>query len=119
VGVKGSAEGERQNGQKKTTVCKRAFVVADKTSVRVVDKNSRVLEKAQGRVEATTGGKSFFILKSFPSQHFRNVASSCGIELGSSEDKELEVISNMLAKERAQALLAETRARWERENRKR
>jgi hypothetical protein len=35
--------------------------------------------------------------------------------LGSNEENELEVISTMLAKERAQALLAETRARKERE----
>jgi hypothetical protein len=44
-----------------------------------------------------------------------NVATSCSINLGSNEENELEVISTMLAKERAQALLAETRARKERE----
>jgi hypothetical protein len=110
VGMKDSIEGVEQKGQKKAAVYKRDFVVAHKSSARVIDKTTRVLEKAHGRLEAATGGNSLYILNSFPSQHFMNVAS-CGIDLGSSEDKELEVISTVLAKERVQALLAETRAR--------
>jgi hypothetical protein len=114
--IKETAEGERWKGQKKASICKRAFVVVDKSSARVPNKATNVLEKAQGRMEALFGGNNYFsILNSFSSQHFVNVASSCGIDLGSNEEKELEVISTVLAKERAQPLLTETRARIERE----
>jgi hypothetical protein len=44
-----------------------------------------------------------------------NVASSYGITLGSNKERGMEMISVVLAKERAQAMLAETRARKERE----
>jgi hypothetical protein len=74
-------------------------VVADKTSARISDKATNVLEKAQNMVKASFGGKkSFSILNSFSSHHFVNVASSCGINLVTSEGKELEVISTMLVK---------------------
>jgi septin family protein len=103
-------------GKKKITIGKRNFVVADKTSARIADETTNVLEKAQNRVEATFEGKnSFSILNSFSSQIFVNVASSCGINLGINKEKELDVISTVLAKERAQALLAETSARKERQ----
>jgi hypothetical protein len=57
----------------------------------------------------------FCVLDSFTPQHFVNVAASCDIKLCSNEDKEIDVISTMIAKERAQAMLAQTRVRKERE----
>jgi hypothetical protein len=69
-------------GQKKVAIGKRNFVVADKTSSRIIDKTIKILEKTQNRREATYEGKnSFSILDSFTSQHFVNVATSCGIKL--------------------------------------
>jgi hypothetical protein len=59
--------------------------------------------------------KTLSILDSFTSQHFVNVATSCGIKLFPNEVSELEVISIVLAKERAQAMLAKVKARKERE----
>jgi hypothetical protein len=114
--IKETTEGEGQKGLKKAAVCKRDFVGADKLSARMLDKATNVLEKAHGRMEASFGGNnSFSILNSFTSQHFVNVASSCGIDLRANEEKELEVISTVFAKERSHALLVETRARIERE----
>jgi hypothetical protein len=85
--------------EKKTAIGKRVFVVADKTSARISDKATNVLEKAQNRVKASFGGKnSFSILNSFSSHHFVNVAFSCGINFVTSEEKELELISTMFVK---------------------
>jgi hypothetical protein len=55
VGGRGGLE------RKKIAIGKRAFVVADKTSARISDKATNVLEKAQNKVEASFGGKKIFL----------------------------------------------------------
>jgi hypothetical protein len=46
-------EVDMPKGQKKVAISKRNYVVANKTSSRVIDKTTKVLEKAQKRREAT------------------------------------------------------------------
>jgi hypothetical protein len=96
------ADIDEQKERKKVAIGKRTFVLADKTSARITDKTTKILEKAQNKMEYTSEDKNYFsILNTFTSQHFVNVASACGVSLGDSEEKELDVISTVLAKERA------------------
>jgi hypothetical protein len=111
----GKLEHDNVKEQRKVEASKN-FIVADKTSCRVIDKTIKTMEKSQNRREATYEGKNpFSILDSFTPQHFVNVATSCGIKLCSNEDRDLDVILTMLDKEGAQAMLAEARVRKERE----
>jgi hypothetical protein len=96
------ADIDEQKERKKVAIGKRTFVLADKTSARITDKTTKILEKAQNKMEYTSEDKNYFsILNTFTSQHFVNVASACGVSLGDSEEKELDVISTVLANERA------------------
>jgi hypothetical protein len=99
---------------------RKKIVVVEKTSARVIDKNTKILEKAQVRKESTNKGEgtsklSFSAFESFTPQHFVNVATSCGIKLSTKDDDGLEVMNTMVAQERAQAVLTEARLRKERE----
>jgi hypothetical protein len=98
---------------------RKKIVVVEKTSARVIDKNTKILEKAQVRKESTNKGEgtsklSFSAFESFTPQHV-NVATSCGIKLSTKDDDGLEVMNTVVAQERAQAMLTEARLRKERE----
>jgi hypothetical protein len=54
----GGVEVGKIKGQKKVAIGKRNFVVADKTSSRIIDKTIKILEKTQNRREATYEGKN-------------------------------------------------------------
>jgi hypothetical protein len=102
--------------QRKGEASKKNFVLVGKTSSRVIDKTTMIMVKAPNRKEATHEGKNpFSDLGSFTPQHFVNVATSYGIKLCSNEDRDMYVISTMIAKERAHAMLLEARVRKERE----
>jgi hypothetical protein len=76
-------------------------VIADKASSRMIDKNVKILDKAQARKELSykdegINKNSFSIFNSFSPIHFANVVS-CGIELGKEGNSELEVIETLVA----------------------
>jgi hypothetical protein len=72
----GKLEHDNVKEQRKVEASKN-FIVADKTSCRVIDKTIKTMEKSQNRREATYEGKNpFSILDSFTPQHFVNVATS-------------------------------------------
>jgi hypothetical protein len=92
-----------------------------RTSERVGDKNAKILEKATGKKEMDLKGTlpSHSILNSFDHLHFVSIASTSGIVLGNENVVEREVVDILLAKERAQTMLAEARMRREEERKNR
>jgi hypothetical protein len=92
-----------------------------RTSERVGDKNAKILEKATGKKEMDLKGTlpSHSILNSFGHLHFVSIASTSGIVLGNENVVEREVVDILLAKERAQTMLAEARMRREEERKNR
>jgi hypothetical protein len=62
---------------------------------------------------------SHSILNSFDHLHFVSIASTSGIVLGNENVVEREVVDILLAKERAQTMLAEARMRREEERKNR
>jgi hypothetical protein len=99
---------------------KAKYVIAEKASTKVSDKNVRILDKAQALKakpfhELGINHNPFSILSSYNSEHFISVAHSCGLVLVDDNVAELKVLSTMKAEERAMATLSETKARIERE----
>jgi hypothetical protein len=58
---------------------------------------------------------SFSILNSFEPLHFDELSAACGVWIGDNEMKKNEMISTLVAQEKAQAMLAEARVRKEKE----
>jgi hypothetical protein len=91
------------------------FVVVERQSSRVTEKETKIIDKAQARKSKTNdpGNDSnpFSVFNKFQSSHFVHVALYCGIELGNGDTSMVEIINTM----EAQAMLNEARIRRERE----
>jgi hypothetical protein len=91
------------------------FVMVEKHSSRVTDKDTRIMDKAQARkIKSNESGMNtnhFSIFNNFLSSHFVNVAQSCGIQIGNDEASMADVINTMVAQKKAHAMLNEAKIR--------
>jgi hypothetical protein len=91
-----------------------------RTSDRVGDKSVKILEEATSKKEKGLKGimSSHSIFNSFDPLHFVCLSSTSGTVLGNENVIESEVVDILMAKEKAQAMLAEARLRREEGERK-
>jgi hypothetical protein len=96
------------------------FILAEKSSSRFNDKEVKILEKAQAfksKLFQDTGKSmsSFSVSSSSNTNHFLEVAKSCGVVIGNEHVSEIEVINTLEAYEKAQAMFAAARVRKQKE----
>jgi hypothetical protein len=94
------------------------FTQVLKSSVKVGDKSTQILEKATTKKKKDfqkLGLSSYSILNSFDHLQFVSLAATSGISLGDNNDTEKEVLDIMMAKEKSQAILTKARIKKEEE----
>jgi hypothetical protein len=94
------------------------FVMAEKSSARIVDKSTKVMGKAQVRKDKAfhdlgNNKPTYPIFNSLDPLHLAKVAKTCGVVLGDKVANVLEVINTLETQERAHAVLTEARVRKE------